>query len=113
MVGTTEKQVLKIMQVIRSSKAAGIGKISWKILKDGGDILARPVSALCNLSFSWGVFPSACKVAKLKPIFKKGKETNLSNYRPIYLLLVISKIIEKLVHDQTNAFFSDENMLFN
>ena len=101
------------MQDIKSSKAAGIDKLSGRFLKDGADILAKPVSALCNLSISRGVFPSACKVAKLKPIFKKGKKTDPSNYRPISLLPVISKIIEKVVHDQTNAFLSDENILYN
>ena len=104
LVSTTEKQVLKIMQDIKSSKAAGIDNLSGKFLKDGADVLAKPVSALCNLSISRGVFPSACKVAKLKPIFKKGKKTDSSNYRPISLLCGISKIMEKVVHDQTNAF---------
>ena len=113
LVGTTEKQVLKILQDIKSSKATGIDELSGRFLKDGADILAKPVSALCNLSISRGVFPSACKVAKLKPIFKKGKKTDPSNYRPISLLPVISKIIEKVVHDQTNAFLSDENILYN
>ena len=101
------------MQDIESSKAAEIDKLPGRFLKDGADILAKPVSSLCNLSISRGVFPSACKVAKLKPIFKKGKKTDPSNYRPISLLPVISKIIEKVVHDQTNAFLSDENILYN
>ena len=105
LVGTTEKQVLKIMQDIKSSKAAGIDKLSGRFLKDGADILAKPVSALCNLSISRGVFPSACKVAKLKPIFKKGKKTDPSNYRLISLLRVISKIIEKVVHAKQMLFF--------
>ena len=113
LVGTTEKQVLKIMQDIKSSKAPGIDKLSEseKFLKDGDDILAKPLSALCNLSISREVFASACKAAKLKPIFKKSKKTDPSNYRPISLLPVISKIIEKVAHDQGNAFLSDENTL--
>ena len=111
LVGTTEKQVLKIMQDIKSSKAPGIDKLSEKFLKDGDNTLAKPVSALCNLSISREVFASACKVAKLKPIFKKSKKTDPSNYRPISLLPVISKIIEKVAHDQGNAFLSDENTL--
>ena len=56
---------------------------------------------------------SGCNIAKLKPIFKKGKKTDPSNYRPISLPTVISKIIEKVIHDQTNAFLSDENILYN
>ena len=100
------------MEDFCSSKAAGVDKLS-RFLKDGNDILTKPVSALCNLSISRGVFPSACKVAKLKPIFKKGKKTHPSNYRPISLLPVISKITEKVVHDQTNAFLTDENILYH
>ena len=101
------------MQDLKSSKAAGTDKLSGKFLKDGADILAKPVSPFCNLSISWGVFPSACKVVKLKPIFKMGKKTDPSNYRLISLLPVISKIIEKVVHEQTNTFLSDENILYN
>ena len=95
LVGATEKQVLKILQDIKISKAIWVDKLSGKFLKDGDDIIAKQVFILCNLSISRGVFPSACKVAKLKPIFKKGKKTDPSNYRPISLLPVISKIIEQ------------------
>ena len=88
-------------------------KLSGRFLKDGANILAKPISTLCNLSISQGIFPSACKVAKLKPIFEKGKKTDPSNYRPILLLPSISKIIERVIHDQTNAFLSDEDILYN
>ena len=57
------------MQDIKSSKAAGVDKLSGKFLKDGANILAKPVSALCNLSVSRGVFPSACKT---KAYIQKG-----------------------------------------
>ena len=91
---TFEEKVLKIMTDTESSKAAGVDKLSGRFLKDGANILAKPISTLCNLSISQGVFPNACKVAKLKPFLKKGKKTNPSNYRPISLLPSISKIIE-------------------
>ena len=101
------------MTNIESSKAARVDKLSGRFLKDGANILAKPISALCNPSISQGVFSSACKVAKLKSIFKKGKKTDPSNYRPISLLPSISKIIERVIHDQTNAFLSDEDILYN
>ena len=77
--GTTEKQVLKIMQGIKSSNTAGADKLSRRFLKNGANILVKPVSALCSLSISWGVFTSACKVAKQNSIFKKGKKTDPLN----------------------------------
>ena len=104
---------MKIKTTIESPKAAGVDELSGRFLKDGANVLAKPISALCNLSISQGVFPSTCKVAKLKPIFKKGKKTDPSNYRPISLLPSISKIIERVIHDQTNAFLSDEDILYN
>ena len=101
------------MRDIKSPKAAGVYKLSARFLKDGANILGKPVSALYNQSISRGVFLSACKVGKLKPLFKKGKKTDPSNNRPISLLPVISKITEKVVHDQTNAFLTDENILYH
>ena len=110
---TSEEKVLKIMTNIEISKATGVDKLPGRFLKDGPNILAKPISTLCNLSISQGVFANACKVAKLKPIFKKGKKTDPSNYRPISLLPSISKIIERVIHDQTNAFLSGEDISYN
>ena len=59
-----------------------------------------------------GILPNACKVAKLKPTFKKDKNVDPFNYRPISLLPLISKIIEKVVHIQTNEFLS-ANKIYN
>ena len=60
-----------------------------------------------------GKFPDSCKIAKLKPIYKKGSLTEASNYRPISLLPLISKVIEKVIHDQTSTFLNSRNLLYN
>ena len=110
---TSEEKVLKIMKNIESSKAAGVDKLSRRFLKDGANILAKHISTLCSLSISQRAIPNACKITKLKPIFKKGKESDPSNYRLISLIPSISKIIERVIHDQTNAFLSDKDILYN
>ena len=61
------------------TKAAGLDQISGKCLKDGARILAKPISELCNLSMVLGSFLDACKIAKVKPLFKKGSKTDPSN----------------------------------
>ena len=48
--------------------------------------------------------PDECKITKLKPLYKKGKKTHPENYRPISLLPVIFKILEKVIHDRTMDF---------
>ena len=93
------------MTNIESSKAARIYRLLGRFLKEGTNILVKPISVPCNLSISKKVFPNASKVAKLKPLFKKGKKTDPSNYRPISLLPSISKIIERVIHDITNALY--------
>ena len=65
---TLEEKISKIMEKIKISQAVGMGKLSGRFLKDGAEILSKPISEIWNLSISHGIFPSACKVAKLKPI---------------------------------------------
>ena len=58
---TAEKKVLEILQCIDISKTAGINKISGRFLKDGANVLAKPIAEICNTSISSGLFPSDCK----------------------------------------------------
>ena len=55
---TMEKKVLEVLQFIDISKAAGIDKISGRFLKDGANILAKPIAKICNISISSGLFPT-------------------------------------------------------
>ena len=95
----TEDPVLQLLKDMTVDKAAGIDNLSGKFLKDGANILAKPISELCNLSIKYSLFPTDCQIAKLKPLFKKGSTTLPKTYRPISLLPLISKIIEKVIHD--------------
>ena len=85
---TTEKKVLKVLQCISISKAAGIDKISRKFWKDGADILAKPIAKLCNISIFSGLFSSDYKIAKSKPFYKKSSKINPENVRSIYQRLL-------------------------
>ena len=48
----------------------------------------------------------------MKPIFKKGSKTDMQNYRPISLLPLISKILEKVIHDQTQTYLTKNDILY-
>ena len=108
-----EIDIEKILRSTNIRKAAGIDGLSGRFLKDGSQVLSKPRSELCNLSIKLGSFPKSCKIAKLKPLFKKGSKTNPSNYRPMSLLPLISKIIEKLIHEQIGVFLSNNKILYN
>ena len=68
-------------------------------VKDVAKILVEPTSQIVNMLLD-SKFPEGCKTAKIRPIFKKEKNTGPKNYRPVSLLPVISKVIERVVHNQ-------------
>ena len=109
---TSPEKILSILKGLNPSKAAGIDNLSGKFLKDGLHVLAQPMSQLCNLSIQLNSFPRSCKIAKVKLVFKKGFKTNPQNYHLISLLSLLSKIIEKIVHDQTEEFLSKNKLLY-
>ncbi len=74
-------------------------------------ILTKPITDLINLSISQSSVPDNFKVAKLKPLFKKGSKLDPRNYRPISLLPLISKIYEKVIRDQTLSFLNENKLL--
>ena len=82
-----------ILKDLNQFKAAGIDNLSDKFLKDGADILARPISQLYNPSIKPNSFPRSCKIAKVELLLKKGSKTDPENYCPISLLPISSKII--------------------
>ena len=110
----TDETILDILKNLDVTKATGIDNIAAIFLKDGAEILASPpIAQLCNLSISTSTFPDDCKTAKLVPIYKKGCKTDPKNYRPISLLPLISKVIEKVIHDQTQSFLDENNILYD
>ena len=89
---TTEGYLFNILKKCRGHKSSRNWPNFRKIFKRWSRILAKPISELCNLSAVLGSFPDACKIAKVKPLFKKGSKTDPSNYRPISLLPLLSKV---------------------
>ena len=98
-----------MLKYINTKKSAGINNLSEKFLRDGANILAKPVSKICNLSIKYSLFPTDYQIAKLKPLFKKLKLPK--NHHPISLLPLISKIIEKVVDNQTQTFLDENKIL--
>ena len=94
------------------NKAAGIDNVFDRFLKDGADVLGISITQICNLSIRLFHFPKDCKVAKLKPLHKKGTKTDPKNFRPISLLPIVSKIFEKVIHEQTMEYLTANNILY-
>ena len=67
---------------------------------------------MVNQSFQTGNFPDALKVGKVTPLHKKDSCDNPSNYKPISILSVFSKIIEKLMYDLSYGFLDKFELLY-
>ena len=66
---------------------------------------------LGNVSIAEGQFPDSWKIARVIPLFKKGSDADVNNYRPISILPVVSKIIEKHIALSFHAFLNNNNLL--
>ena len=86
--------------------------MSYKLLKDGAEVLALTLCNLVNLSTKQSLFPDECKIAKLKRLFQKGSKDDPKNYRPISLLPVLSKIIEKIIQIQIQEHIDKHGLLY-
>ena len=64
------------------------------------------------MSIKPDTFPSKCKIAKIKPLLRKGIKTEAKNYIPIPLLPLISKVIEKSIHDQSQGYLQRNGQLY-
>ncbi len=105
---TNRDEMINTIRSLKTKTSAGYDDISSKLLKLCENELSNPLVDIVNKSFTTGVFPSALKMAKVYPKFKKGPITEAANYRPISLIPTFSKIIEKIVlsrlFDHLNTF---------
>ena len=97
---------------MEDSKSFGSNSIPINILKEIHETIFIPLSTVINKSFTTGVFPNMCKIAKVVPIFKSETRLLCNNYRPISLLSNIGKIIEKLIHLRLNLFLETCNCYY-
>jgi hypothetical protein len=100
----TEDFIFSELEKLNPNKSTGLDNIPARFLKDGACVLQKPITYLVNLSISSGVVPEDMKIARVCPIFKKNSRLDVVNYRPISILIIISKILEKTVYLQLEKY---------
>ena len=91
----TKDHIRNIIKELNSKSSYGFDGISSKLLKQLEQILIDPLTHIINQSLIAGIFPDKLKLAKIVPIHKKGNIYQVENYRPIFILPAISKILKK------------------
>ena len=97
---------------LNASKAVGPFSIPIDILKILKGELSGPLQTIFNTSFLTGIVPEKFKMARVIPIFKKGSQTSLNNYRPISLLSVFNKLLEKLMYKRIIDFLNKRQLIY-
>ena len=103
--------IVKAVSLIKSN-AAGWDELNGNMLKTILPFISTPLLHVINLSFSSGVVPTEIKIAKVIPLFKGGSSDNFTNYRPISLLTMFSKIFERLMYFQLLQYIKDNDILY-
>lgn len=101
-----EEDLTKIIQNLKNKGSRGFDDISNILLKQVFPEILSPLKSIINSSIEEGYVPNDLKVAKVIPLHKSGSENDLSNYRPISLLNVFSKVLEKCIFKQLYDYFS-------
>lgn len=107
----TKFEVLRQVSGLRGGSAPGHDNVSVDILKQNFLFLDQPLLYLINLSLMTGVFPNHFKLAKVFPLHKSDDFCEKSNFRPISLLSVFSKVLERIVKEQLTAYLHNNNIL--
>lgn len=105
-------EVLKELKALNPCKSTGLDNIPSKFLREGAEVISVPLTHIINLSIRNKQVPAEWKEAKITPLFKKNNRLQVGNYRPVSILNVSSKILEKCVYKQVEDYLTSNNLIY-
>ena len=109
-----ESEIESAIRSMPVHKATGADGLSIRILKISAPAISSSLARIINYCIDNSCVPSARKLAKVIPIYKvTGSKSNTSNYGPISVLPLLSKIFERHIHTSLYNHLKDNNLLYN
>lgn len=102
-----------MITALKFGKTIGPSSLPINILKIFKKFISKPLEIVFNASFATGIAPSKFKIARVIPVFKKGLQININNYRPISLFSVFNKLLEKLMYNRLSSFLENLNIIYD
>ena len=109
----TKIELIKTINDLRNKKSSSFDEISPALFKRVALSVLDQLLFLINLCLVNGTFPDILKTAVVTPVFKKGNRNDIENYRPISVVSVFSKVLEKVIYEKIMIFFNKFNILSN
>ena len=109
---TTTHEILTLIQNLRNKTSSGYDNINNLLLKQLAAHIAVPLEIIFNKSIEEGKFPESMKKADIVPLYKNKDKQECSNYRPISLLITLSKLLEKIVYRRVYQFLEKSEQIF-
>ena len=110
---TTQYEVEKLIKDLPNKESYGHDMISNTLLKSFGNSISLPLTIIFNQLISEGIFPDQMKIAEIIPPYKGKGSDQLVNYRPVSLLLTMSKLLEKRVYKHTIRYIDKYKILYD
>ena len=110
-INITINHIVGIINKMNSNKAGGYDEISVRMLQVCASEVASPLQIIFQKCINTGMFPDSWKYANIQPIHKKKDRQIKSNYRPISLLPICGKLLEKIVFDHVYSYLNTHNLL--
>ena len=107
----TELEVFSALSSLDPAKSMGVDCIGSKLLKQCASALYIPLHHLFSLSIFNHAIPSEWKHHSITPIFKSGERTSVNNYRPVSLLCIASKVLERLIYNYLCKFIISNDII--
>jgi hypothetical protein len=85
---------------LKGKATAGYDDIPESLLKHCIHLVKKPLAHIYDIPLNSGVFPDEWKVVKVKPLFKKGDRYEMNNYRPIAIISVFAKLLERVMYNR-------------
>lgn len=105
--------VSNTIRKLKPKASIDIDNLSTKLLKDISDNILIPLTHIINLTLETGEVPDKMKIAKVVPVFKSGDNKILNNYRPISILPVFSKVLEKIMNEKILSFMETTHQFYS
>ena len=104
----------ELLTLITSLKETSPGwdNVTTTLIKSAKHVIINQLTHIFNLSLKQGTFPAELKIARVVPIFKNGDKSNISNFRPVSVLPVFSKLLEKIVYNRLTSFINTNDILY-